>query len=352
MFLRNVWYVAAWSSEVGRTMLSRRILNEPVVLFRSTAGAPVALEDRCVHRFLPLSLGELDGDEVVCGYHGMTFDASGKCIRIPGQTMIPSTACVRRYPVAEKWGCVWIWMGDPTQARESDIVNIPHYSDPAWGINRGEPLHIRANYQLITDNLLDPTHVSFVHKSTFGTASVAEHPVNTEHDDNSVRVSRHVPSSPAAPFFAKIGGFKGNVDRWQIYSLTLPALAMVDSGCRPCEGTTSTTASAEDGSVRINSYNFITPETETSSFYFYFQLRNFAPLDLDMTVLMNEQFSHAFHEDKVVLEAIQAATDPTGYNPKFHLAIDNASIRARRMLARKIQQEATPPLVAAQTSPA
>lgn len=348
MFLRNAWYVAAWSSEVGRTMLARRILDEPVVIFRSTAGAPVALEDRCVHRFLPLSLGELDGDEVICGYHGMTFDVTGKCVRIPGQPMIPSTACVRRYPVAEKWGCVWIWLGNPAQASETDIIDVPHYNDPSWGINRGELLHIKAYYQLITDNLLDPTHVSFVHKSTFGTPSFVEHPITTEHDQNSVRVIRHVPESPAAPFFATIGGFKGNVNRWQIYALTLPSLAIVDSGCRPCEGTTTSKATAQDGSVRINSYNFITPQTNASSFYFYFQLRNFAPSDPAMTALMNEQFSQAFHEDKIVLEAIQTMMDQTGHDPKFHLAIDNASIRARRMLARRIEQEGAAPQAAAQ----
>ena len=112
MFLHNAWYVAAWDHEVGRQMLSRRILDQPVVLFRTLDGAAVALEDRCVHRFLPLSRGTLNGDQVVCGYHGMTYDASGKCVRIPGQSLIPRTACVRRYRVAEKWGCIFIWMGD------------------------------------------------------------------------------------------------------------------------------------------------------------------------------------------------------------------------------------------------
>jgi vanillate O-demethylase monooxygenase subunit len=335
MFLHNAWYVAAWDHEVGRQMLSRRILGKPVVLFRTTGGMAVALEDRCVHRFLPLSRGELRDDQVVCGYHGMTYDASGKCVRIPGQSLIPRTARVRSYRIAERWGCVFIWMGDVARADESEIIDVPFYNDESWAINRGEPLHIRAHYQLITDNLLDPTHVSYVHTSTFGTQAVAEIPVQVKHQGRTVSVTRHIPDSPPAPFFAKVGRFTGNVDRWQVYSLNLPSTAVVDAGSKP----SGIDAAAEAASVRINSYNFITPETDRSSFYFYFQLRNFAPNDESMTALMNDQFAKAFHEDKVVLEDIQSMIDSSGEEPHFNLAIDNASVRARHMLERLIAAE-------------
>ena len=214
---------------------------------------------------------------------------------------------------------------------------MPCYDDKSWAINRGAPLRIRAHYQLITDNLLDPTHVSYVHQSTFGTQAVAEIPVHVEQRGRTVSVTRHIPDSPPAPFFAKVGAFTGNVDRWQVYSLNLPSTAVVDAGSKPA-GVDASEARA----VRINSYNFITPETERSSFYFYFQLRNFAPDDETMTGVMNEQFATAFQEDKVVLEEIQGMIESSGEEPRFNLAIDNASVRARHMLEKLIAAE-TPP---------
>jgi phenylpropionate dioxygenase-like ring-hydroxylating dioxygenase large terminal subunit len=102
MFLRNSWYVAARSAEVARKPLARILLNEPVALYRKEDGTPVALEDRCCHRQLPLSMGRLEGDELRCGYHGLKFDASGTCVEIPGQTAIPPQARVRAYPLLER----------------------------------------------------------------------------------------------------------------------------------------------------------------------------------------------------------------------------------------------------------
>ncbi|MCW5772370.1 MAG: aromatic ring-hydroxylating dioxygenase subunit alpha [Rhodospirillaceae bacterium] len=335
-FLTNTWYVAAWEKEIGRTLLARRILDQPVVMFRTAAGEAVALEDRCAHRFLPLSRGELTEDGVVCGYHGMVYGADGRCTRIPGQTVIPSNACVRRYPLVERWGAAWIWMGDPALADPDRIIDVPHYSEDAWGINRGPMLHIRANYQLITDNLLDPAHVNYVHRTTLGAGGSPETPLTVDQAGNTIRATRHIPNSPAAPFFAKVGNFAGNVDRWQIYSLILPTIAVVDGGSVECD---ASKPAAERRSVQLYSYNFVTPETERSSFYFYFQLRNFAPQDAAVTELMNQQFGEAFNEDKVVLEDIQSMIDASRELPNLDLAIDGAGLRARRRLGRMIAEE-------------
>jgi phenylpropionate dioxygenase-like ring-hydroxylating dioxygenase large terminal subunit len=335
-FLNNAWYVAAWEQEIGRKLLARRLLDQPVVMFRTEAGAVVALEDRCAHRFLPLSRGELTADGVVCGYHGMVYGEDGRCVRIPGQDVIPSNACVRRFPVVERWGAAWIWMGEPALADPNLIVDVPHYGEDGWGINRGPLLHIRANYQLITDNLLDPSHVNYVHRSTLGSGGTPETPLTVDQAGVTIRATRHIPDSPAAPFFAKVGNFTGNVDRWQIYSLILPTTAVVDGGsveCAPAK------PPAERRSVRINSYNFVTPETATSSFYHFFQLRNFAPADPAMTDLMNQQFGEAFGEDKVVLEEIQSIIETSNHLPNLDLALDGASLRARRKLARMIEEE-------------
>ena len=110
MFLRNCWYAAAWDDEVAEIPLARTILGEPVVLWRSADGRPAALEDRCCHRALPLSMGRPVGETLQCGYHGLRFDTAGRCVAVPGQSTIPPGARVRAYPLVERHGWVWIWM--------------------------------------------------------------------------------------------------------------------------------------------------------------------------------------------------------------------------------------------------
>jgi phenylpropionate dioxygenase-like ring-hydroxylating dioxygenase large terminal subunit len=187
LFLRNSWYVAAWDREVTRMPLGRLILNEPVVLYRREDGTPVALEDRCCHRQLPLSMGRLEGDELRCGYHGLKFDASGKCVEIPGQSSIPPQARVRAYPLVEKYNWVWIWMGDPERA---DPAVIPHWwwaEHRDWAFTRADMVHVRCNYQLISDNVLDVTHLAYVHASSIGASSITEFPATVERQERLVR---------------------------------------------------------------------------------------------------------------------------------------------------------------------
>ncbi len=165
MFLRNGWYTALWSHELKDKPVAKTLLNEKIVLFRNADGDVGALEDCCCHRAAPLSLGEISGDYLACGYHGLKFDVNGKCVEVPGQTQVPSSAKVRSYPVAEKWNVVWIWMGDPAKADPGKIPDMPWLSEPKWTATPGR-LHVKSNYQFIIDNLLDFTHVAHVHKRT------------------------------------------------------------------------------------------------------------------------------------------------------------------------------------------
>src|SRR5262245_38697498 len=112
MFARNHWYLAAWSHEIGRGPFARRIANEPIVFWRTEAGAPVAFEDRCPHRLAPPSLRKLIGDTLQCRYHGVTFDATGACVRIPAGDAIPPGAHVKSYQLVERWGAIWLWLGE------------------------------------------------------------------------------------------------------------------------------------------------------------------------------------------------------------------------------------------------
>ncbi len=217
MFLRDYWYLAAWARDVGRDPLGRVMLGEPVVLFRKQDGTPVALEDRCIHRRLPLSMGKMIGDELQCHYHGLVFDCSGACVKIPGQDRVPKSARVRSYPVVERNQCVFVWMGDPAQPDESRIPTHFNLLDEEGWTSSLVYRPVRCHYELINDNLLDLSHLATVHASTVGTGHVADFAdVETEHEGHHIKVSRWTMDVPAATTYQQFGNYESNIDRWQV----------------------------------------------------------------------------------------------------------------------------------------
>lgn len=163
----NAWYVGAWSHELGEQPLARKILGEDVVLFRSRAGQAAVLEDRCCHRAVKLSLGTTVENGLQCGYHGMVFDCAGACIGNPGDKLNANLK-VRAFPVVERQNFVWVWMGDPALADDSLIIDFPyHDQSDEWEFSYAR-YDIAANYMLMIDNLMDMTHLSYVHGSTIG----------------------------------------------------------------------------------------------------------------------------------------------------------------------------------------
>ena len=168
MFLKNAWYVAAGAAEVGQAPLGRVILNEPIVLYRADSGA-VAFEDRCCHRRAPLSKGRVEGNALRCGYHGLLFNPAGECIEVPGQSRVPRSARVRVYPICEKHRWIWIWMGDPAQADPALIPDLHHNDAPGWKATGGH-LVVSADYRYLVDNLMDLSHLAFVHANSIGSS--------------------------------------------------------------------------------------------------------------------------------------------------------------------------------------
>jgi phenylpropionate dioxygenase-like ring-hydroxylating dioxygenase large terminal subunit len=326
-FVRNSWYVAAWDREVTRGLLARTILHEPIVLFRKENGEPVALEDRCCHRHLPLSMGKLEGDRLRCGYHGLLFDSSGKCVAIPGQESVPEQARVRAYPVHEKYNWVWIWMGEPGRADPALIPNWWWADHREWAFTRPERVHLKCNYQLIADNVLDVTHLAYVHAGSIGSSSITEFPAKVEREERLVRLTRWIRDRPPPPLYQKAGGFAGHVDRWQIVEHVPPCFTVNFAGC-------------EDSGKRIDlmALSAPTPETENTTHYFFGFVRNFGLQDPEMERIFAVDMVQVFNEDFPVLEAQQRNLDVN--RSRVDIAVDAAPMAARRMLEAMIRREA------------
>ena len=232
MYLKNCWYVAAGDHELGDAPLARTILDEPVVFFRDGHGVPAALEDRCSHRHAPLSNGTLDGDGLRCGYHGLLFGRDGECREVQGQSTVPPGASVRGFPVIERYRWIWIWMGDPAQADEALIPDYHWNDDPEW-VSQGDRFYVGGGYRLLVDNLLDLSHVQYIHASTLGAENVVDFPGETRRDGELVHVDRWIMGGPPPPMFKTAGGITGDVDRWQLITWNAPGHVVIDVGCAP-----------------------------------------------------------------------------------------------------------------------
>jgi phenylpropionate dioxygenase-like ring-hydroxylating dioxygenase large terminal subunit len=336
MFLKNTWYVAAWDHEIGRSLTQKTILGDNVVLYRKQDGTAAALEDACPHRKLPLSMGRIKGDEVECGYHGLTFDCSGTCIRVPGAERVPHVARVRSYPIEERYGLLWIWLGDAALADSSKIFQVEHWGDPAWGINCGESMMLDCNYLYMTDNLLDPSHVAWVHLTSFGSSACEETPLETT-VENGVTVWRWMLDGEPAPFYAPFLKFSGNCDRKQHYEVHYPCNAIIKAIFSPA-GTGGEGRPLHPDTFLMDSYNFMTPVDEKHTRYYWFQMRNFAPDDAEVSERFAASVRGAFEEDRVVLQAVQMGMDNMK-TPNLDLKIDVGPLRFRRRLAQLIAAE-------------
>ena len=215
MFLRNHWYAVAWDHEIKRAPFARTVCGENVVLYRHTDGFLSAFEDCCPHRLLPLSKGFLQGDDLVCKYHGLKFNSQGQCIWMPGQQGVHKGTDLRKYPVVEKHRLVWVWIGNAALASESSVPDLHWCSDPAW-VFEGSTYRVKCNYQLLIDNLMDLSHETYVHPSSIGQHEILDAPIQARSDENSVTVTRWMYDIDPPPFWASNLRSFEKCDRWQI----------------------------------------------------------------------------------------------------------------------------------------
>lgn len=336
MFLKNHWYIVAMPDEIGRTLLPRWVLGEPVLLYRTEAGVPVAMHDACPHRSMPLSDGKLIEDTVQCAYHGLEFGSDGACTKIPAQANIPPRCRVRSYPLAEKWRWIWIWMGDPALADETTIPDFHWNDDPEWTPTGGH-FYIKCHYELLVDNLLDLSHETFVHASTIGNAAVAETPSRTEADEEEVRVMRQMNNHPAPPLYVALKNFKGEIDRTQNITWTPPSNIVIESRSFPSG------SNDPDMVLEYRVLNGITPATRTATHHFWATPRNFSP-EPAVTEAFHEGSVRAFSEDVEVLEKQQAMiehqVERDGSAPKWiDINADQGGLLARRKVRQLLEGE-------------
>ena len=333
-FPRNQWYVGARSEEIGRALLSRRLLDTPVLFYRTEAGQPVALADRCPHRQLPLSRGRLLQDTVECGYHGLAFGPDGQCIRIPQQDHIPPRLRVDAYPLQERLGLIWIWLGDPARADEALIPDHHWMGRKGWATVTGT-LHVKARAQLMNENLLDLSHLTFLHPGSLGTDKLAEFPVRTEWDERSVRVGRDMPGIESPALFVRAMGLTGLIDRTQVAEFFAPCFHVTHVGAKPAGDRTDARL------AQHKAIHCITPETRRSTHYFWAWARTYSIDDAEVSQMLLDAVPPVFGQDIDAVEAIEEVLQSyePGYPPEINIKVDAGPIQARRLVEHMIAAE-------------
>jgi vanillate O-demethylase monooxygenase subunit len=341
MFIRNDWYIAAWAHEVaGAKPLARTLCNEKVALFRDASGKAAALEDRCAHRGAPLSCGEMVPEGLQCGYHGLVFNGGGQCVYIPGQTNIPPRAHVKSYPLVEQDEFLWIWMGDPAKADPAKIVAYPWNNDHKNWPHKPERYHVECNFVLLVDNLMDLTHLGYVHKGTIGGNPKAhvEAKMEIARTENGVKYTRWMLSSVPPPTYVKAAGLKGLVDRWQEFEFHAPGAIHQWSGAT--NAGTGAYEGKREGGFSLRLYHGITPETERTSHYFWTGANGYRQDDPSATEQLWQELATAFKQDLTIVAAQQATLDHYKSNSYVDIKADGARVHARRVLERRMAEEA------------
>jgi len=342
-YLRNAWYMAGWSSEIGaETLFPRTLLDERIVLYRDETGSVRALQDRCPHRFAPLSRGTLCKGQVQCGYHGLQFGPDGQCTHNPhGDGRIPKAAIVRAYPVVERYTAVWIWMGDGQRADESLIPDFSASMDPVKRTVGHGYLHVKANYMLEVDNILDLSHIQYLHDNNVGSDAVASAETAIEQDGNVVHSKRLVRNERLTEVLEKQYRLPPGqpVDRWLDTRWNAPATMELWVGAAAAGSPDPRAAGKRQPFIHV-----FTPETARTTHYFFgtsYPVRmgdegvQRAAADIEF---LRRPFAE---EDQPMLEAQQneiGDSDFWSLKPVL-LSGDGPAVRARRVLDSLIKAE-------------
>jgi vanillate O-demethylase monooxygenase subunit len=302
-------------------------------------------------------MGRVVGERIQCGYHGAQFAPDGQCVLVPGQSSVPAAARVRSYPVRERYGFVWVWMGDPERATGTVPGDLYAFVDDGrWNAVDGYK-HIACNYELVNDNLADITHVEFVHPSTLGTEEVraaregqapraqAVHRFDATPVTDGIDFlffagnTRIAPAFEAAYRRVRHANAGDLLDFLLDFRFRAPSLWVFTP-------TTTRAGEPPERGVRTSSPIAITPEDTGTCHYFYRTCQDYAPDDRAETEWWHEQTSLAFDEDKAVLEAQQANAGAGGVSAAVSFQGDGMGYQIRRMLRARLAAEGGQPGVA------
>ncbi len=333
--IRNCWYAAGRVSEIGRTPFARRLLGVDVVLYRTQDGRPVAMRNRCPHRSFPLAKGRLDGDNLVCGYHGMAFNADGMCVHMPALNKAPASAAVRSFPIVDRGPLSWIWMGQPDLADEALIPATPWLEQPEWGTVTGD-YYIKADYVGMHENLIDQTHFPFLHPDTVGTPEYARSKLTAEVEGDQVVIRRRLENAPPPAVYGKPADIMHkHVTRTSEARFISPAMHRAYA-----EIIDPAPTGDQPGTYRYYITHVFTPETNGSIHYWWFSSRDFKPGDKAIDDYLHGASAKAYYEDVEALEWIMEVVEKD-QEQQFDMSFapDRPGLMARRIMYRKAMAE-------------
>ena len=342
MFVKNLWYCAGWDDEFSQSknsLVARRIAGESVVLYRKPDGGLVVMEDRCCHRQAPLSKGMKEGDSLRCGYHGMRFGPDGRCIEIPGQSNIPPNAVVRTFPVVEKHNWVWVWMGDPAKADSNHICYSQGPSDPNWNIKTSK-VRINTNHRLEIANLMDLSHVAWIHRDTLGgTDNWFNAPVQHTTLEHGVRTELWMPNSPPPSFAKHLFPASTQFDIWAGFDMTLPCNFIMNFQVWS-PGTALNGKS--NGQLILDTFSSqaVTPSDEDWVDYYYSWGASKATDVPGLSDMLLESTHLAFREDQAMLEAQHRNIKERPHGNLVDIKADLGPNKLLWLLDKRLREEA------------
>ena len=339
-YVRNAWYVAAWTQDLEPSKpFGISILGERIVIYRGESGRLVALEDRCIHRLAPLSLGRCEGERLRCMYHGMLFDPDGKVVEIPGQDLIPAKARVRRYAVSERHSWIWVWMGDPEAADEGLIPPAVGLDDPDFILGHGQ-LDYAAEARLINDNLLDFSHLSYVHAQSFQPGpEFAQKQARITPIERGIRYERWVENSLGSASRPT----EVPMDSFRSYEFLIPGVLLMTGGVFPLGTAKACDYGMPDLAQAVSGVNFtsqaVTPLTDkTARYFFSWGPRRDHGDEATRDMLMGLA-AKAFAEDKLMIEAQQRVIDATPEPKVMPTAHDRGITLFNRLVEKIVRSE-------------
>lgn len=335
-FLTNVWYMAGWSEELGEGLLSRRLFDRNILLFRTSEGV-AAIADRCPHRFAPLSLGEKCGDTIICPYHGLTFDGAGQCVRNPFSPTIPAAAKLDSWLVHERHGMIWLWGGRREDADTGTIADFSLVEDNSHcRVVRGYTL-LEAPYEFGIDNLMDLSHIEFVHKGSFAGNGVIFRGTHEIRDEGTTLWSTWwMPGVPAPPHTAGVFPPDMLTDHWLDMRWNAPASMQLEIGACPA-------GQGRDGALIAQQAHVLTPASPTTTHYFWASTRAHDLDSRETDEFLRTLFAQAFDaEDKPIISAAYANLEGQEFwdAAPLSLGIDAGGTRVRRKLQAMLKAEA------------